>query len=78
MSLTLIRACLARVRSNVPFRLTGDEEQTFDVRLSLNAAVMADTRETSSLSGTEAFERRRVKGCPALQTKAYKNLLAGG
>ncbi|CAB1097889.1 unnamed protein product [Ectocarpus sp. CCAP 1310/34] len=46
-------------------------------RLALNAAVMSDTAPTS-LCGGETFQRRRVKGCPALQTKAYKNLLRGG
>lgn len=54
-----------------------EEAQTFDVRLSLNAAVISDTAPPS-LSGSETFQRRRVKGCPALQTKAYKNLLGGG
>eukprot|EP00903_Cladosiphon_okamuranus_P015535 g14342.t1 len=59
------------------FRMAIEEAQTFDVRLSLNAAVMSDTAPPS-LSGSETFQRRRVKGCPALQTKAYKNLLGGG
>lgn len=60
-----------------PDRMTQEELQTFDVRLSLNAAVMSDTAPPS-LYGSETFQRRRVKGCPALQTKAYKNLLGGG
>ncbi|CAM9342487.1 unnamed protein product, partial [Ectocarpus sp. 12 AP-2014] len=59
------------------FRMATEEQQTFDVRLALNAAVMSDTAPTS-LCGGETFQRRRVKGCPALQTKAYKNLLGGG
>lgn len=58
-------------------RMAIEEAQTFDVRLSLNAAVVSDSAPPSLL-GREAFHRRRVKGCPALQTKAYKNLLGGG
>lgn len=63
--------------SPVVDRMAIEEAQAFDVRLSLNAAVMSDTAPPS-LSGSETFQRRRVKGCPALQTKAYKNLLGGG
>lgn len=57
--------------------MASEEQQTFDVRLSLNVAVLTDAGP-SSLNGSESFQRRRVKGCPALQTKAYKNLLGGG
>eukprot|EP00752_Nemacystus_decipiens_P010134 g9031.t1 len=59
------------------FRMAIEEAQTFDARLLLNSAVMSDTAPPS-LSGSETFQRRRVKGCPALQTSAYKNLLGGG
>eukprot|EP00904_Undaria_pinnatifida_P007744 jgi/Undpi1/409/HiC_scaffold_1.g00405.m1 len=59
------------------FRMTQDEVDSLDVVLSLNPAVMSDSNR-SSLSGSETFERRRIKGCPALRTKVYKNLLGGG
>lgn len=57
--------------------MSAEEEQTFDVRLTLNEAVSSDAG-MKSLSGNEMFERRRVKGCAALRIKAYKNLLGAG
>lgn len=57
--------------------MTKDEVETFDVGLSLNPAVMSDSAKPS-LWGNETFQRRRIKGCPAMRTKAYKNLLGGG
>ncbi|CAM9687850.1 unnamed protein product, partial [Laminaria digitata] len=59
------------------FKMTKEEVESFDVGLSLNPAVMSDSAKPS-LWGSETFQRRRIKGCPALRTKAYKNLLGGG
>lgn len=53
-----------------------EEEATFDVRLVLKEAVCCEAGR-HYLSGTETFERRRLKGCPALRMKAYKNLMGG-
>lgn len=58
-------------------RMSREEKETFDVRLSLNTAVMSETG-APSLSGSDTFQNRRVKGCPALRTKSYKNLLGTG